>query len=106
MLKEFLKIKYDENKICIIITTDIISFDNSNYLKKIVLALLEENKELIIDLEYVRDISSSGLGVLVDINNFIRAQEKKLIWKIENINQRILNNLKIVNFDNILPIQK
>ncbi|HPN32649.1 MAG TPA: STAS domain-containing protein [bacterium] len=101
-------LKYSKNnEIRIEILADSINMDNSFLLECGIGGLATKPFDLTLDMKNVKEITSSGIGVLLNIyqnsgEENENSEEKN--WRIINVNEKIIKILAIMNLDNILPI--
>jgi len=91
------------NKITIIDIVGEVNIYNATNIKELVLKKVEngENK-IIINLERVNYIDSSGIGTLISCNSILSQKKGALI--IENVNESIKKIFKLTQLDSILNI--
>lgn len=75
---------------------------NAEEIKNSLTALLRDHNRLILDLEKITFIDSTGFGTLITI--FKRAQENEKIFKICNVSHEAMALIKITKLDKIFEI--
>ncbi len=79
--------------------------ENSFIIEQTLLALTKKPLNLTLDMKSVKEITSSGIGMLLNIyQNSSDENNTENTWQIINVNDKILKILSIMNLDNILPI--
>ena len=63
----------------------------------------KEKTKIIIDLEHVEWMNSSGLGILIGVITTLKNNDGKLV--ITNVSDRILNLLRITKLINVFEIK-
>lgn len=104
MAEDLVKLKKLRD-IGIIVPEGEIVFENSNPLKKEVknkIKKAEDINKLIVDLERVSYLDSSGVGFLISLLKFMRQQDGKMV--LTNINDKVERVIELTKLDGIIDI--
>ncbi len=104
MVKDLVEIKKNQN-IGIICPEGEIVFENSDPLKKEVKSKIRKNEDidiLIIDLNLVSYLDSTGVGFLISLLKIMRQRQGKLV--LSNLNKKIKKVIKLTRLDDIIEI--
>ena len=107
-MNDLFTLKYGKNnEIRIEILSESINMDNSFLLECCIAGLTSKPFNLTLDMKNVKEITSSGIGVLLNIYQNTSSENENTDeknWRIINVNEKIIKILAILNLDNILPI--
>ncbi len=104
MNKDLVEMRKRKN-IGIIMPEGEIVFENSNDLKKEVKNKLRDEQDisnLIVNLEQVSYLDSSGVGFLISLLKFMRQQEGKLV--LTNLDEKVKRVIELTKLDGIIDI--
>lgn len=104
MAKDLVKFKKEKN-IGIIEPMKEIVFQNSESLNKKIKIKIEKNKNidiLIVDLNLVSYLDSTGVGLLISLLKFMRKREGKLV--LSNLNKKVRRVIELSRLDDIIEI--
>jgi len=106
-MKELIKIIHlKDNAVNLVILTPAITMENSAAIEVCLSAYLKAGFNVTLDMKDVNDITSSGIGALINAYQINSESEKSIDWQIVNVSDRITKILTIMNLENILPIIK
>lgn len=72
-------------------------------LRKIILSVLEKNRQLIIDLTAVEYLDSSGVACFVE--GYQLSKKNKLNFSLSNVSDSAMQVFKLARLDQVFPIQ-
>lgn len=99
------KITQDEQETRVILNGHL-DFDATPAIKDLTERLQQQQplKDICIDFAHVKDIDSSGLGLLLRLRN--AARDKQIAMRLTGCNQTLKNALRTANFQRIFRIDE
>lgn len=102
MTEEF--IRFDRNdQLCVIYVSGEVDLSNSAEVRKTILSALKTTAEVVVNLEQVEYIDSSGIAAMVEGLQFANSQNKK--FSLSTPSKQVRSILELARLDQVFHIE-